>query len=317
MSVPHLLHHLALGQDVWRAKSFSALDANFVQVEDLAESLRTSIDKDATYRDAIIARILEQEAPAFGFNSTDIQQLLIDWSNSDNLLQSGSVVPVTGDSIKIREWLRAHAINQYANVMGRSRLRLNNTESPSAFATHQAQRVIKKRPLQLQNGSRSPDNKENIPPRVFRKKPVVQTSSKARSTSFVKKRQQARDDFELWTEKCRADAPTLVSRASQYFESPTSSPPEFTSGSERDIAMVDVDMTVEDILTTSTHLLSLPRAGHVFPRSSSNSNAIKSSENSSSDNLPALDSSVTPHLPPTFDSPSVDENNGPVHLFSS
>lgn len=73
MSVPHLLHHLALGQDVWRAKSFSALDANFVQVEDLAESLRTSIDKDATYRDAIIARILEQEAPAFGFNSTDIQ----------------------------------------------------------------------------------------------------------------------------------------------------------------------------------------------------------------------------------------------------
>ncbi|KAJ3905654.1 hypothetical protein F5879DRAFT_1000823 [Lentinula edodes] len=253
MSAPHLLHHLALGQDVWRAKSFSALDANFVQVEDLAESLRSSIDKDATYGDAIIARILEQEAPAFGFNSTDIQQLLIDWSNSDNLLQS--VVPVTGDSIKIREWLRAHAINQYANVMRPSRLRLNNTESPSASATHQAQIVTKKRPSKLQNGSRSRDNKENIPPGVFRK--ALATSSKARSPSFVTKRQQARDDLELWTEKCRADAsaPTLQDDANdqnieqEHQVSLNALPnPEFTSGSERDIAMDDVDMTVEDIL---------------------------------------------------------------------
>ncbi|GAV99182.1 hypothetical protein LENED_000622 [Lentinula edodes] len=277
MSVPHLLHHLALGQDVWRAKSFSALDANFVQVEDLAESLRSSIDKDATYADAIIARILEQEAPAFGFNLTDIQQLLMDWSSSDNLLQS--VVPVTGDSIKIREWLRAHAINQYANVMRPSRLRLNNTESPSASATHQAQVVTKKRPSKLQNGSRSRDNKG-----VFRK--ALATSSKARSPSFVTKRQQARDDLELWTEKCRADAPapTLDDANDQNIEqehqvSLNALPnPEFTSGSERDIAMDDVDMTVEDILTTSTHLVSLPRAGPVFPSSSSNSNAIKSSE---------------------------------------
>ncbi|KAJ4487200.1 hypothetical protein C8J55DRAFT_507253 [Lentinula edodes] len=265
MSVSQSLHHLALGQDLRRAESLLALDATFAQVEDPAESLRTSIDKDT---EAIIARILEQEAPAFGFNSTDIQQLLL----------PQSVVSVTGDS-------ESHAINQYGNVMRRSRLPLNNTESPSASATHQAQRVIKKKPLQLQNGSRSRDNKENIPPRVFRKKLVVQTSSKARSTSFVTKRQQG-DDLGLWTEKCRADAPTLDDANDQKIEQEYQVPPsalfpnpEFTSGWERDIAMVDVDMTVEDVLTTSTHFVSLPRAGPVFPRSSSYSNAIKSSEN--------------------------------------
>ncbi|KAJ3808328.1 hypothetical protein F5876DRAFT_78855 [Lentinula aff. lateritia] len=141
-----------------------------------------------------------------------IQQPLIDWSISGNFLQS--VVPVTGDSIKIRERLRAHAINQDTEVMRQFRLRPNNSESPSASATHRAQRVTKKRPSKHQNGSRSRDNKgfvqhivvyfganftpisESIPPKV-RKKFVVQISSEARSTSFVARRRQVRDDLEV------------------------------------------------------------------------------------------------------------------------
>ncbi|KAJ3858093.1 hypothetical protein EV359DRAFT_69278, partial [Lentinula novae-zelandiae] len=157
----------------------------------IAESLRTSIDKDAANGEAIIAQILEQEAPAAGFNQNQFDR----YSKFEN-----------GCARTLSD-----AINQYANVMRRSRLPLNNTESPSASVTHQAQRVIKRRPLQLQNGRRSRDNKGLMFP--LQMIPMTKTSSKN-----IKSPQNA-----------------LLPN------------PEFTSGSEGDIAVVDVDTTVEDI----------------------------------------------------------------------
>ncbi|KAJ3795425.1 hypothetical protein GGU11DRAFT_229508 [Lentinula aff. detonsa] len=49
---------------------------------------------------------------------------------SGNLLQS--VIAVTGDTPKVRMWVRAHAINQYADAERQSREGVSNTDSPSS-----------------------------------------------------------------------------------------------------------------------------------------------------------------------------------------
>ncbi|KAJ3980951.1 hypothetical protein F5890DRAFT_1588475 [Lentinula detonsa] len=70
----------------------------------------------------ILCKIFEEESPPFGLYPHQIK--------SGNLLQS--VIAVTGDTPKVRMWVRAHAINQYADAERQSREGVSNTDSPSS-----------------------------------------------------------------------------------------------------------------------------------------------------------------------------------------
>ncbi|KAJ3785942.1 hypothetical protein GGU10DRAFT_184070 [Lentinula aff. detonsa] len=101
----------------------------------------------------ILCKIFEEESPPFGLYPHQIKKLAT-WANSPagsrsllgNMLpndphlylylQSGnllqSVIAVTGDTPKVRMWVRAHAINQYADAERQSREGVSNTDSPSS-----------------------------------------------------------------------------------------------------------------------------------------------------------------------------------------
>ncbi|KAJ3983719.1 hypothetical protein F5890DRAFT_1586601 [Lentinula detonsa] len=233
----------------------------------------------------ILYKIFEEESPPFGLSPHHIKKLAT-WANSPagscsllgNLLpndpylylylQSGnlfqSAIAVTGDTPKVRMWVRAHAINQYADAARQSRKGVSNTDSPcSALVIHTGLRNPKR---SLESDEEPGERAQKFQTRDRENRPSSASSSRCSFTKASPRPKYSRTfvnrklvdgDLEPWANKQRI---TSLESLIRYFlpHQDTASGDKrigFRDGQLEDIPQVEVEckprsakeITMEDL----------------------------------------------------------------------
>ncbi|KAJ3748552.1 hypothetical protein DFH05DRAFT_1456568 [Lentinula detonsa] len=202
----------------------------------------------------ILYKIFEEESPPFGLSPHHIK--------SGNLFQSA--IAVTGDTPKVRMWVRAHAINQYADAARQSRKGVSNTDSPcSALVIHTGLRNPKR---SLESDEEPGERAQKFQTRDRENRPSSASSSRCSFTkasprpkysrTFVN-RKLVNGDLEPWANKQRI---TSLESLIRYFlpHQDTASGDKrigFRDGQLEDIPQVEVEckprsakeITMEDL----------------------------------------------------------------------